>query len=101
MKLIFVFALGLSAFAQTPCEQPLPLEPGAKVVPLCPAGSSMLHNCNEREVLTPTKDDPSRIQKVVNIHNARGESQGFNSILSVFYDSTQEGLRITAGNQPP
>jgi acetyl esterase/lipase len=69
MKLIFVFGFALSAFAQTPCEQPLPLEPGAKVVPLWPAGSPMLHNCNEREVVTPTKDDPSRIQKVVNIHN--------------------------------
>src|ERR1700677_2678427 len=69
MKLIFVFGFALSALAQPPCEQPLPLEPGAKVIPLWPAGSPMLRNCDEREVLTPTREDPNRIQKVVNIHN--------------------------------
>jgi acetyl esterase/lipase len=57
-------------FGQTPaCEQPLPLEPGAKVVPLWPAGSPTLPNCDQHEVFTPTKGNPGRIQKVVNIHN--------------------------------
>jgi endo-1,4-beta-xylanase len=59
-----------SGFGQTPaCEQPLPLEPGAKVVPLWPAGSPTLRNCDQPEVFTPTKGNPSRVQKVVNINN--------------------------------
>jgi acetyl esterase/lipase len=57
-------------FGQTPaCQQPLPLEPGAKVVPLWPAGSRTLRNCDQHEVFTPTKGNPGRIQKVVNINN--------------------------------
>ncbi len=57
-------------FGQTPaCQQPLPLEPGAKVVPLWPAGSPTLRNCDQPEVFTPTKGNPGRIQKVVNINN--------------------------------
>src|ERR1700733_1335132 len=49
------------------CENPVSLVPGAKVVPLWPA--SALHNCDQKEVVTPTQGQPDRIQKVVNIHN--------------------------------
>jgi acetyl esterase/lipase len=56
--------------AQTPvCEQPLPLQPGAKVVALWPSGSPALRGCDEKEVFTPTNGNPGRVQKVVNIHN--------------------------------
>jgi acetyl esterase/lipase len=75
MKLAQITVLVLSgvtlSLAQQapPCQQPLPLEPGAKVVPLWPAGSPTLRNCDQPEVFTPTKGNPSRIQKVVNINN--------------------------------
>jgi acetyl esterase/lipase len=49
------------------CEAPMPLVPGAKVVALWAA--SVLHNCDEKEVVTPTQGQPDRIQKVVNIQN--------------------------------
>jgi endo-1,4-beta-xylanase len=64
--LLFVCAV---AFAEKPCEPPQPLLPGARVVPLWPAGSPKLRNCGEKEVFTTTKGDPGRVQKVVNIHN--------------------------------
>lgn len=68
---VLAFSVVTLAFAQqTPaCQQPLPLEPGAKVVLLWPAGSPTLRNCDQQEVFTPTKGNPSRIQKVVNINN--------------------------------
>ncbi len=78
MKLIAVLVFsGVIACAQIPApcadgevpQQPLPLQPGAKVVPLWPAGSPTLHGCNEKEVFTPTRNDAGRVQKVVNIHN--------------------------------
>ncbi len=36
---------------------------------LWPAGSPTLRGCSEKEVLALTKDDPARVQKVVNVHN--------------------------------
>ena len=39
------------------------------MVPLWPVGSPLLKGCGEKEVVTPTRDQPGRIQKVVNIHN--------------------------------
>src|SRR6266700_2745592 len=73
MKLIAVLALSAGiGFACEPGavpQQPLPLQPGAKVIPLWPAGSPTLRGCGEQEVLTPAEGDPGRIQKVVNIHN--------------------------------
>src|SRR5579862_5214002 len=55
------------------CEAPMPLVPGAKVVALWPADA--LHNCDQKEVVTPTQGQPDRIQKVVNIHNPSIELQ--------------------------
>src|ERR1700733_5691657 len=49
------------------CENPVSLVPGAKVVPLWPAAA--LHNCDQKEIVTPTQGQPDRIQKVVNINN--------------------------------
>src|ERR1700691_3089143 len=75
MKLAQIAVLAFSGVAlsvaqRTPaCQQPLPLEPGAKVVPLWPAGSPTLRNCDQPEVFTPTKGNPGRVQKVVNINN--------------------------------
>ena len=62
--LAFAILFGGVALA---CEAPMPLVPGAKVVPLWPA--SALHNCDQKEVVTPTQGQPDRIQKVVNINN--------------------------------
>src|ERR1039457_6160378 len=71
MKYLAILVLSCTiGFAETPaCQQPVPLEPGAKVVALWPAGSPTLRNCDQQEVFTPTKGNPSRIQKVVNINN--------------------------------
>jgi len=59
--------LVLAGGAALACEPPAPLVPGAKVVALWPA--SALHNCDQKEVITPTQGQPDRVQKVVNIHN--------------------------------
>lgn len=48
---------------------PQPLVPGAQVVTLWPAGSPTLKNVDQKEVLTPAKDQPDRINSVVNVHN--------------------------------
>jgi acetyl esterase/lipase len=78
MKLIVLLVFsGAIACAQMPApcvpgavpQIPRPLQAGAKVIPLWPAGSPVLRSCDEREVFTPTKSDPNRVQKVVNIHN--------------------------------
>src|ERR1700692_4982706 len=61
--LAFIMAAGIALG----CESPVALMPGAKVVPLWPASS--LHNCDQKEVVTPTQGQPERVQKVVNIHN--------------------------------
>ncbi len=75
---LFVFVLtGIillteSAGAQTNGQQPqlpLPLIPGAQVVPLWPVGSPTLKGFDQKEVVTYASGKPDRIQKVVNIHN--------------------------------
>jgi endo-1,4-beta-xylanase len=53
----------------TPSQMPLPLSPGAKVVPLWPAGSPTLKGFDEKEVFTLADGQPDRIQRVVNVHN--------------------------------
>jgi endo-1,4-beta-xylanase len=50
-------------------QQPLPLIPGAEVIPLWKPGSPQLHGFDQTEVLTRTPGHPERVQKVVNIHN--------------------------------
>lgn len=63
-------AIGFAACEPgTSPREPLPLQPGAKVIPLWPPGSPQLRGCGEQEVFAPTKGEPGRIQKVVNIHN--------------------------------
>jgi endo-1,4-beta-xylanase len=73
MKPAAILALALTAsmgFAQRPeCLQPLPLKPGATVIPLWPPGSSTLRNCDQPEVFTLTRNNAARVQKVVNINN--------------------------------
>src|SRR5580658_4098531 len=71
MKSLAILALWgpISAAVSFACEQPAALEPGAKVVPLWPIGSPALRNCDQPEVFTPTKGNPGRVQKVVNINN--------------------------------
>ena len=61
--LAFILAAGIALG----CESPIALVPGAKVVTLWPA--SVLQNCEQKEVVTPTQGQPDRVQKVVNIHN--------------------------------
>lgn len=62
-----ILAAALCAALQA--AEPAPLVPGATVVTLWPAGHPTLQNTDQQEVWTRTKDQPERVQKVVNIHN--------------------------------
>jgi acetyl esterase/lipase len=59
--------------ASTPALQaPLPIEPGAKVIPLWPAGSPALKalaGSDQPEKFAVSKSDPPRVQSVTNVHN--------------------------------
>jgi endo-1,4-beta-xylanase len=68
--LLVLLAIPASILAQSPQPQlPAPLTPGRTVIPLWPAGASTLKNTDQKEVFTMTAGQPSRVQKVVNIHN--------------------------------
>jgi acetyl esterase/lipase len=64
--LFFPAIFAASLFAQV---APVPLVPGAKVVPLWPSGAATLKGLDEKEVFTITPGMPDRVQKVVNVHN--------------------------------
>ena len=57
------------AYAAQMPPAPLPLVAGAKVVTLWPAGSPTLKAVDTKEVFTMTEGQPTRVQKVVEVHN--------------------------------
>ena len=77
------------ALAERPPE-PLPLTAGAKVVTLWPAGSPMLKATDAKEVFTMTEGQPTRVQKVVEVHNPsielhlapKGKANGIGIVLA-------------------
>lgn len=48
---------------------PIPLVPGAKVMPLWPPGAPTLRGKDQKEIITYAPGSKDRVQKVVNIHN--------------------------------
>jgi endo-1,4-beta-xylanase len=65
---VLTLAAAAHLVAQIP-RAPLPLVAGAKVVTLWPAGSPMLKASDAKEVFTMTEGQPTRVQKVVEVHN--------------------------------
>lgn len=66
---ILLMAGSIGLAAPTDPQMPLPLVPGAKVVPLWPPDAPTLTNFDQQEVFTMMKDHPDRVQKVTNINN--------------------------------
>ncbi|HWF19862.1 MAG TPA: hypothetical protein VG754_11370, partial [Verrucomicrobiae bacterium] len=62
------FGEAASEGAKSP-QPPPPLVPGAKVVPLWPAGSPTLKNFDEQEAVTYAKGSTTSIVRVTNINN--------------------------------
>ena len=84
-----ILAIAAPVLAQRPPE-PLPLTAGAKVVTLWPAGSPALKPTDAKEVFTMTEGQPTRVQKVVGVHNPsielhlapKGKANGVGIILA-------------------